>query len=237
MNEGQNLPSTAALAREESSWSDAELLATVKAYKELMDGLRQNKASTYRELSERFDRKPGAYERRMQNISAVLEDSRRELLRGLKPQKNIGANVRPRLARFIDEVFGNSSAPPGYEPEVVALLRQPVLPVPDGQEKPMATKRQVTEYVRDVAVKAWTLRNAKGQCECCGLPAPFQTSDDMPFLEVHHIVTLAEGGADTVENAVALCPNCHRRLHYGRDAADLRVGLYRRYARLKPPSA
>lgn len=232
MNEGHNPPSTAASVRAKSGWSDAELLATVKAYKELMDGLRQNKASTYRELSEQFNRKPGAYERRMQNISAVLEDSRRELLRGLKPQKNIGAHVRPRLERLIDEVFGTPSAPPGYEPEVVALLRQPVLPVPDGQAKPIANKKQVTEYSRDVTVKAWTLRNANGRCECCGLPAPFRTSDDMPFLEVHHVVTLAAGGPDTVENAVALCPNCHRRLHHGRDAAELRAELYRRYTRL-----
>jgi 5-methylcytosine-specific restriction protein A len=28
-------------------------------------------------------------------------------------------------------------------------------------------------------------------------------------------VMLAEGGEDTVENALALCPNCHRRLHFG----------------------
>jgi 5-methylcytosine-specific restriction protein A len=26
---------------------------------------------------------------------------------------------------------------------------------------------------------------------------------------------LASDGDDTVENAVALCPNCHRRAHFG----------------------
>ena len=26
---------------------------------------------------------------------------------------------------------------------------------------------------------------------------------------------LLEGGPDTVENAIALCPNCHRKQHYG----------------------
>jgi len=35
-------------------------------------------------------------------------------------------------------------------------------------------------------------------------------------LEVHHKVPLAEGGDDTVENAIALCPNCHRHAHYGK---------------------
>ncbi|MEO1942713.1 MAG: HNH endonuclease [Candidatus Thioglobus sp.] len=30
---------------------------------------------------------------------------------------------------------------------------------------------------------------------------------------MHHIHQLADGGEDTTENAVALCPNCHRMMH------------------------
>jgi 5-methylcytosine-specific restriction protein A len=26
---------------------------------------------------------------------------------------------------------------------------------------------------------------------------------------------LSTGGEDTLENAIALCPNCHRRAHFG----------------------
>ncbi|WP_413817679.1 HNH endonuclease [Pseudomonas viridiflava] len=33
-------------------------------------------------------------------------------------------------------------------------------------------------------------------------------------MEVHHKIRLADGGLDTLENAVALCPNCHRATHY-----------------------
>ena len=40
-----------------------------------------------------------------------------------------------------------------------------------------------------------------------------QNIDGTHYLEVHHIDQLAKGGADTVENAVALCPNCHRKMH------------------------
>ncbi|WP_147195697.1 HNH endonuclease [Rummeliibacillus stabekisii] len=36
-----------------------------------------------------------------------------------------------------------------------------------------------------------------------------------PNLEVHHIKRLADGEEDTVENAIAVCPNCHRELHFG----------------------
>jgi len=32
-------------------------------------------------------------------------------------------------------------------------------------------------------------------------------------LELHHIIPLSEGGEDTIENSVLLCPNCHRLEH------------------------
>jgi 5-methylcytosine-specific restriction protein A len=31
---------------------------------------------------------------------------------------------------------------------------------------------------------------------------------------------LADGGADTISNAVALCPNCHRRCHVSGDREE-----------------
>ncbi|MFX5176317.1 HNH endonuclease, partial [Acinetobacter baumannii] len=53
-------------------------------------------------------------------------------------------------------------------------------------------------------------------CECCGSLAPFsRRRDGSPYLEVHHKRPLSKGGDDTVENAVALCPNCHRFEHHG----------------------
>lgn len=59
--------------------------------------------------------------------------------------------------------------------------------------------------------------DAKGICERCRKPAPFiRDNDNSPYLEVHHKIPLADGGDDTVENAIALCPNCHRQAHYGK---------------------
>ena len=65
----------------------------------------------------------------------------------------------------------------------------------------------------DRLVPEYALRRANGTCQLCGLPAPFTTHDGKPYLEVHHIIPLAEGGADAIGNAVALCPNCHRKMH------------------------
>ena len=72
------------------------------------------------------------------------------------------------------------------------------------------------EFVRNPDVVAEVLFRAKGICERCTSPAPFaRRSDRSPYLEVHHQTPLADGGQDRVENAIALCPNCHRELHYG----------------------
>ena len=73
---------------------------------------------------------------------------------------------------------------------------------------------QTTAYVRNPDVVIEVLNRACGNCECCNAPAPFiRGSDDSPYLEVHHTISLAEGGEDTVENAIAVCPNCHRARH------------------------
>ena len=72
-------------------------------------------------------------------------------------------------------------------------------------------------YARNADVVAEVLARAKGLCERCRRRAPFvRAKNDELYLEVHHKVQLAHGGDDTVENAIALCPNCHRELHYGK---------------------
>lgn len=85
-----------------------------------------------------------------------------------------------------------------------------------GNEKPEKIKTLVTEYKRDPNVIVKVLKRANGICEMCKEEAPFiRKSDESPYLEVHHIEPLSEEGADTVNNAVALCPNCHAKVHYG----------------------
>lgn len=76
----------------------------------------------------------------------------------------------------------------------------------------------VTSYVfaRNADVVAEVLWRASGVCQVCRKPAPFpRRTDKSPYLEVHHRVPLSQDGEDTLENAIALCPNCHRKAHYG----------------------
>ena len=73
-----------------------------------------------------------------------------------------------------------------------------------------------TGYKRNPDVVAFVMIRANGICELCKQPAPFlKASDKSGYLEVHHWKPLSEGGEDTVANAVALCPNCHKEAHFG----------------------
>lgn len=76
-------------------------------------------------------------------------------------------------------------------------------------------------YVRDPYVSEYAKRRANGICQLCGKPAPFRDNDGKPYLETHHIIWLANGGADSLDNTVALCPNCHRKMHIVNASADV----------------
>ena len=71
-------------------------------------------------------------------------------------------------------------------------------------------------FKRNPDVVAEVLIRAEGVCEICRCNAPFvRKKDGTPYLEVHHVEQLSMGGEDTIENAVAICPNCHRKEHFG----------------------
>lgn len=80
-------------------------------------------------------------------------------------------------------------------------------------------------YVRSEVVKEFALQVADGICMGCESPAPFEDSHGEPYLEVHHLHNRSDGGPDDPENVIAICPNCHRRVHYGRDGKSFNRDL------------
>ncbi|ONN70633.1 HNH endonuclease [Pseudomonas oryzihabitans] len=88
-------------------WSDEELLASVEAYRQMEEkqsaGVNYSKKSVYEELSARFGRTAKAFEFRMQNISAVLEDLNLPWIPGLRPKVNVGAKTKIRLVKIIQD--------------------------------------------------------------------------------------------------------------------------------------
>jgi 5-methylcytosine-specific restriction protein A len=98
------------------------------------------------------------------------------------------------------------------------------------RERPGLRPALANRFDRDPHVAEHAKRRAKGRCELCESPAPFMNGNGEPYLETHHIVWLAKGGADTIENTVALCPNCHRKMHI-LDTSEDRAFLTRRLGR------
>ncbi len=95
--------------------------------------------------------------------------------------------------------------------------------------KPAVIYAQARVFLRNADVVVETLHRANGVCDYCSQPAPFRgDSTGQGYLEVHHIVPLAENGDDTLENAVALCPNCHRHAHHGKSTFNVDI-LWRKY--------
>ncbi len=219
-------------------WTDAELRASVRSYLDMAARLRSGqqvvKSHEYRRLAETYGRTVKAWERRAQNISRVLQLHGRDWIPGLLPAKNVGSAVAVRLEKILAaEERRAARVDVGFSIEVQNARRKKRSAVPPpGQRTPARSTAPQTVYSRDAKVRAWVLEEATGLCECCGEKAPFISFDGEPFLEVHHVRPLVDEGSDTVTNAVAICPNCHRALHHARDKDALREHLYLRVARL-----
>ena len=185
------------------------------------------------ELSDQFGRTASSFEWRMQNILYVLSLLGRGWLAGLPPAKIVGSATAKEIEALIAEIESRPSPPvAGFETEVKTHLSKGNMPRPTGNLVPNTSTVATTQFARDPRVKAWVLNEAKGVCEVCDSKSPFYSSDGLPYLEVHHLRQLANGGSDIVENAVALCPNCHRELHYGEYASAKLTMLYQKIERL-----
>ena len=228
-----------------SDWSDVEIQAAVDAYLSMLSreqsGQKVVKTEENRILREGAlaGRTKGSVEFRMQNISTVLVELGRDRIAGYKPAKNVGANVARSIREALNapstltpEDFAPTADDATMEQRAAKLERQPLKDEPKGIERPEQTQSKGKSYVRDPEVRAWVRQQAKGRCEGCGEPAPFE-KDGRPFLEVHHVKHLAQEGSDRTSNAVALCPNCHRRCHHSSDREAFTLELYTRVKRLE----
>jgi predicted HNH restriction endonuclease len=222
---------------DDSSWSRDELHASIATYLNMQQleraGTPLIKKKYYEELAEKFGRTAKSFEYRMQNISYVLSLMGRDWLSGLKPAKNVGANIAQQIEELIAEIEDKQVAPiVAFEIAVRKDIERKQLPQPQGNINPKTSTTTITQYQRDSTTKAWVLKQANGTCECCHQRAPFNGSDGLPYLEVHHVRKLAEHGSDTPSNTIAACPNCHRELHYGERAKDMVEKLYAEISRL-----
>lgn len=89
------------------------------------------------------------------------------------------------------------------------------------ENRPESYTYNGVQRCRDPRVRALVLARSEGICELTMTPG-FQMANGGTYLETHHIVPLSEGGADTIENVIALSADAHRQAHYAVDRDDLR---------------
>lgn len=125
------------------------------------------------------------------------------------------------------EAFDGPPDEPADEEELkgesLAELRRKALA--DSAESRTPVERRALYRMRSRAVRLYVLRRAAGKCEGCGVTAPFITKEGQPYLEPHHIRRLTDGGPDDPRWVAGVCPNCHRRAHYSRDATEFNKEL------------
>ncbi len=94
-----------------------------------------------------------------------------------------------------------------------------------GEEAPQRRETISLGFKRNANVIVKAKERAKGICQLCGKSAPFNDKQGGPYLEVHHVIWLSRGGSDKLSNTVALCPNCHSKMHIVDDEQDIEILL------------
>ena len=77
-------------------------------------------------------------------------------------------------------------------------------------------------YILEIKILLNIPKDVLKVCELCGQQAPFNDKNGNPYLECHHIIWLSKGGSDSIDNTVALCPNCHKKMHIIADEKDVK---------------
>jgi len=108
-----------------------------------------------------------------------------------------------------------------FESISLKYLKEKIMKL-EAKENNSLTITKTSAYTRSVYIREFARRVSNGNCQLCDMNAPFLDKQGEPFLEVHHIHYLSKGGSDTTNNVVALCPNCHRKIHHLEIEADVK---------------
>ena len=99
-------------------------------------------------------------------------------------------------------------------------LRQQALEASSQAQQSQPQQAKSLYYKRSATIRKYVLARAGGVCESCGQPAPFLRKDGTQYLEPHHTRRISDGGPDHPRLVGAICPNCHREIHYGEDGEE-----------------
>jgi 5-methylcytosine-specific restriction protein A len=138
--------------------------------------------------------------------------------------------------RSLEGIAENVDADPSPVNVPLQELRDLAFAAATGSTKTTSqAKRNVYQRSRDV--RDYVLARANAECEGCKTPAPFLRPDGTPYLEPHHLRRLSDGGPDHPAHVIALCPNCHRRVHAGADGEAYNTKLIASMVMIEPPAS
>jgi hypothetical protein len=93
-----------------------------------------------------------------------------------------------------------------------------------GTDSPAVTAFVGKRYARNPQIRAAAIQRAGGRCEYCG-KLGFKCVNGTRYLECHHILALANDGADKMSNVIAICPHDHREAHFGARRAEIEAEM------------
>lgn len=152
------------------------------------------------------------------NVPVTADDDELVLQRKLILWKNSQTKIRDySLLEYVAYLYEKFGVPPTVDKGLTkkkSRLRKLKDELKDFDRQHPKSKMTEVEVVQRSSIVANIVKErAAGVCQLCNKPAPFYNKIGEAYLECHHVEWIARGGADEVYNAVALCPNCHRKMH------------------------
>lgn len=123
-----------------------------------------------------------------------------------------------------------------YRTESIADLQEKIHKISTNSISELPNRGRVRNMTLVRLLKSYYLNkfaeNDKLKCECCGKET-FITNSGEPYIEFHHLIPFSVAyGPDHYLNLFALCPNCHRKIHFlkiedkGKEYANLSNNNY-----------
>lgn len=152
------------------------------------------------------------------DVPFTVDDDELVLQRKLILWKNSQTKIRDySLLEYVAYLYEKFGDPPTVDKGLTkkkSRLRKMKDELKDFDRQHPKSKMTEVEVVQRSSIVANIVKErAAGVCQLCNKPAPFYNKSGEAYLECHHVEWIARGGADEIYNAVALCPNCHRKMH------------------------
>lgn len=98
-------------------------------------------------------------------------------------------------------------------------------------ERPEKNVGYRTSFQRNQETAKKSIQRANYKCDIDESHSSFISKNGKPYMEAHHLIPLAtqdyfDYSLDVDANIICLCPNCHRKLHYGQDIIEDLLKLY-----------